>query len=78
MKLISSPKKWTVLLASVLVALSVLLLAAAGNSPQAGRYRMSVVVRNNFTDIYIIDTATGVVKYAGKDEGKPFEAISGK
>jgi hypothetical protein len=45
---------------------------------QTERYRMSVVIRGNFTDIYVIDTVTGVVKYLGKDEGKPFDQVSGK
>jgi hypothetical protein len=39
---------------------------------------MSVTARGNFTDIYVIDTITGIVKYVGKDEGKPFEQITGK
>ena len=45
---------------------------------ETGRYRMSVSIRGNFTDIYVIDTVTGVVKYLGKDEGKPFEQVGGK
>jgi hypothetical protein len=45
---------------------------------QTERYRMSVVIRGNFTDISVIDTVTGVVKYLGKDEGKPFDQVSGK
>ena len=48
------------------------------NDSQVGRYRMSVVIRNSFTDIFVIDTTTGVIKYVGKDEGKPFEQIKGK
>ena len=43
-----------------------------------GRYRMSVTTRGNFTDIYVIDTMTGAVKYLGKDEGKPFDQVRGK
>lgn len=78
MKTFSRSKRWTVLLIGVFVALSFLVLAAANNTPEIGRYRMSLAIRNNFTDIYILDTATGVVKYVGKDEGKPFAAISGK
>jgi len=56
-----------------------LLLTGAGNGQQEiGRYRMSVSIRGNFTDIYVIDTVTGVVKYLGKDEGKPFAQVGGK
>jgi hypothetical protein len=59
----------------------VLFLLTGADTPQpveTGRYRMSVVIRGNFTDIYVIDTVTGVVKYLGKDEGKSFDQISGK
>lgn len=58
-----------------------LLLLTGADQPQSsqvGRYRMSVTARGNFTDIYVIDTVTGIVKYIGKDEGKPFEQIMGK
>jgi hypothetical protein len=34
---------------------------------QVGRYRLIV-----------IDTATGIVKWVGNDEGKPFEEIKGR
>lgn len=78
MNFLNRHKRWAVLLISAAVILSFLVIAAAGTSPQVGRYRMSIVVRNNFADIYIIDTVTGVAKYAGKDFGKPFESISGK
>jgi hypothetical protein len=62
----------------MLFALVMFTGAAHTNGDQIGRYRMQVITRNNFTDIFIIDTTTGVVKYVGKDEGKPFEAIQGK
>ena len=70
-------KIWIVL-CIMLVILSFSLLTGADYGPKVGRYRMSVVTRNNFSDIYVIDTVTGVVKYLGKDEGKPFEEIKGK
>ena len=62
----------------LIVALLLLTGASAVNSPDTGRYRMSVAIRGNFTDIYVIDTVTGVVKYLGKDEGKPFAQVGGK
>ena len=62
----------------VFIGLTLLLLVGATYDNQVGRYRMSVTTRNNFTDIYVIDTVTGVVKYMGKDEGRPFEEIKGK
>ena len=66
--------------AMIVLVLAALLLTGADNilQKQVGRYRISLANRGNFTDIYIVDTATGVVKYVGKDEGKPFDQISGK
>jgi hypothetical protein len=66
-------------LGGILLMLTLLLLTGANHGQQdVGRYRMSVSIRGNFTDIYVIDTVTGVVKYLGKDEGKPFEQVGGK
>jgi hypothetical protein len=62
----------------LIIALLLLTGASAMNSSETGRYRMSVAIRGNFTDIYVIDTVTGVVKYVGKDEGKPFAQVGGK
>jgi cell division protein FtsX len=60
------------------ILLSIFLLIGAQYESQVGRYRMQVITRNNFTDIFVIDTTTGVVKYLGKDEGKPFSEVKGK
>jgi len=62
----------------MMLTLAVVTGATHTNMDQTGRYRMQVITRNNFTDIFIIDTTTGVVKYVGKDEGKPFDQIQGK
>ena len=52
--------------------------AAQNSGPQqTGRYRLSVINRGNFTDLFVIDTATGIVKWVGGDEGKPFDEIKG-
>jgi hypothetical protein len=67
-----------ILVFGVFVLLSVFLLTGAQYTSQVGRYRMQVITRNNFTDIFVIDTTTGVVKYLGKDEGKPFSEVKGK
>jgi hypothetical protein len=67
------------LLGGFLILALFLLTGANGTpSPEVGRYRMSVSLKGNFTHIYVIDTTTGIVKYVGKDEGKPFGQISGK
>lgn len=72
-------KKHTLwLLAGILLVLALTMLTAANHSDQVGRYRMALVNRSGFTDIFVIDTTTGVIKYVGKDEGKPFEQIKGK
>jgi hypothetical protein len=68
---------WLVLI-SAFVLISVFLLTGAQHASEVGRYRMAVVTRNNFTDIYVIDTTSGVVKYLGKEEGKPFSEVKGK
>lgn len=70
--------RYLFVLLSVLALLALFFLTGANHETQVGRYRMSVITRNNFTDIFVIDTVTGVVKYLGKDEGKPFEKIKGK
>lgn len=72
--------KASIFFLGVLFMLAVLFLTGANHGQQqdVGRYRMSVSIRGNFTDIYVIDTTTGVVKYLGKDEGKPFELVGGK
>ena len=62
----------------ILFALVLITGATNSNTDQIGRYRMGVVIRNSFTDIFVIDTTTGVVKYLGKDEGKPFDQVQGK
>jgi hypothetical protein len=66
--------------AFIVMATAILLFTGMrqAEEPQVGRYRMSVVIRSSFTDIFVIDTTTGVVKYVGKDEGKPFAQIRGK
>ncbi len=45
-------------------------------SSQIGRYRMCCTPRGAFTDIYVIDTTSGVVKWLGSgDDAKPFTEI---
>ena len=64
----------------ITIVLGFLLLSGATHntgSSQIGRYRLSVNNRSGFTELFVIDTATGIVKYVGKDEGKPFEEIKG-
>jgi len=65
----------------VAITLAALLFAGANpvdDRPQIGRYRLTAVVRGSFPDLFIIDTATGAVKWVGNDEGKPFDQIKGR
>jgi hypothetical protein len=81
MKFADTRQKLIFTLFGILVALSLLLLTGAtgvDNTSQIGRYRLTAVVRGNFPDLFVIDTATGAVKWVGNDEGKPFESIKGR
>ena len=78
MKSVAQNPKMLFAAIGLVIGLALLLLVGATYDNQIGRYRMSVITRNNFTDIYVIDTVTGAVKYLGKDEGRPFEEIKGK
>ena len=71
-------KTIAVLLTTLMIIATIFLTGAAQHQSQIGRYRMATISRNSFTDIYVIDTATGIVKYVGKDQGKPFDAIEGQ
>ncbi|MDJ0622525.1 MAG: hypothetical protein QNJ17_06150 [Desulfocapsaceae bacterium] len=59
-------------------ALSILLLfsitGAASNNP-VGRYQMDIGQRDRTHIVYVIDTATGVVKWAD-EMGKPFTEMA--
>jgi hypothetical protein len=68
----------TVLIVVVLATLAVAFLTGAGGEPAIGRYQLFCVAKGNFTDVYVIDTTTGAVKWVGNDEGKPFDAIKGR
>ena len=73
------PKSVVYFWAGLFLALAlVALTGAGGEAPPVGRYQMELTSRNGFTDIFVIDTATGMIKYVGKDEGKPFDQIKGK
>ena len=78
MKSVAKTPKTLFAAIGLIIGLALLLLVGATYENQIGRYRMSVITRNNFTDVYVIDTVTGIVKYLGKDEGRPFEEIKGK
>lgn len=68
------------LLGAALTLAALFMTGAAGTTepPQIGRYRMTALMRGNFPDLFVVDTATGVVKWVGNDEGKPFDQIKGR
>lgn len=75
------PNKVGFILIGVSLTLALLLLTGAtpiDDQLQIGRYRLTAVVRGNFPDLFVIDTATGAVKWVGNDEGKPFNQIKGR
>ena len=77
----SNRQRLAYILFGFLVSLAVFVLIGATpieDQAQVGRYRLTAVVRGNFPDLFIIDTATGVVKWVGNDEGKPFDQIKGR
>lgn len=57
--------------------LAVLLLTGAGNKNPVGQYQMEIVVRDRITQIYVMDTSTGVVKWVDA-MGKPFAEMKGE
>jgi hypothetical protein len=75
-----SRSKFKLVFFGIVIVLAYLLLTGAtynNGSSQIGRYRLSIINRGGFPDLFVIDTVTGVVKWVGKDEGKPFEEIKG-
>ena len=50
--------------------------AALPDNSEIGRYRMCCSRRGQFTEIFVIDTTNGVVKwYGGSSDGKPFDQV---
>jgi hypothetical protein len=60
-----------------IMALGLVLLTGAGSSHETiGRYQISTCLKRDWVYVYVIDTATGVVKFVDeKNENKPFEEI---
>ena len=77
MKISAWRERMGFLMIGILSVLAILFLTAANNIQPVGKYQMECVVRNNFTDVYVIDTTTGVVKWVD-DMNTPFEKMKGK
>jgi hypothetical protein len=65
-----------VFLAGVFAAASLFFLLGTGPAGQVGRYQISTVLKRDWVYVFVIDTATGVVKFVDeKNENKPFDEI---
>ena len=54
----------------------VFIIGAGPDSTQVGRYQISTCLKRDWVYVYVIDTATGTVKFVDeKNENKPFEEI---
>jgi len=54
----------------------VFIIGAGPNGSQVGRYQVSTCLKRDWVYVYVIDTATGTVKFVDeKNENKPFEEI---
>ena len=71
--------KFSFFLIGAVVVLAFIFLTGASNVSQIGRYQINSVSRGNFTDVYVIDTTTGAVKWWDtKYENMPFKQIEVK
>jgi hypothetical protein len=69
-------EKFTFFLIGAGVVMAFLFLTGAANVPQIGRYQIEGISRGDFSDVYVIDTTTGAVKWWDtKYENMPFEQI---
>lgn len=69
------PVAYFVLGAMVVVGL-VFMIGAGQNTSQVGRYQISTCLKRDWVYVYVIDTATGTVKFVDeKNENKPFDEI---
>lgn len=61
----------------ILLTLGLLFIVGTGPStPQIGRYQISTCLKREWVYVYVLDTATGVVKFVDeKNENKPFDEI---
>jgi len=68
--------KFTFFIVCAGVVTAFLFLTGTADVSQIGRYQIQAVSRGNFSDVYVIDTTTGAVKWWDtKNENKPFEEI---
>ena len=79
MKITEWVEKFTFFLVGAGVVIAFLFLTGTTSIPQIGRYQIEGVSRDGFTNLYLIDTTTGAVKWWDTDhEDVPFEKIKVK
>ncbi len=54
------------LIIGALSTMAILLLTGISGSYPVGKYQMEPIVRNNITQIYVMDTTTGKVKWVNE------------
>ena len=66
-----------VYLVGAMITLGLVFIIGAGpDNTQVGRYQISTCLKRDWVYVYVIDTATGTVKFVDeKNENKPFEEI---
>ncbi|MBM9513060.1 hypothetical protein [Desulfogranum marinum] len=69
-------KNSVLLLTGALSMLAIFLLTGAVTQAPPGKYEMEVVVRDRSTQIYVLDTTTGAVKWVDA-MNTPFEQMKG-
>lgn len=69
-------KNSVLLLTGALSMLAIFLLTGAVTQAPPGKYEMEVVVRDQSTQIYVLDTTTGAVKWVDA-MNTPFEQMKG-
>jgi hypothetical protein len=70
-------EKMAYFIMGALGVVAILLLTGAANMSAVGRYQMETIVRSNITHVYVMDTATGRVKWVEKMD-TPFEEMKGQ
>ena len=63
--------------AGVFTTLALVLLTGAGYVNPIGKYQLEAVTRDRVTQVYVLDTTTGVVKWVDA-YNTPFEALKGE
>jgi hypothetical protein len=66
-------------LIGAVVMFAFVFLSGAATIPQIGRYQLETASRGEFSDVYVIDTTNGAIKWLdSKQENIPFEQLKVK